>query len=221
MPRRVHLLTVVLGCAGAICAGCATPPLNPQPDVAAASQSIYRVATPDILIIEATGSGKQVVSGEHLVRPDGTVLLSVYGSSDVAGKTLDEVKQAVERNLSEYQTNLEVRVDVAAYSKQFVEIILDGGGFGETIERLPITGDPTIKDAISRIEGLSPVTKQIWIARPGSPSNTSWQEVTSTNWQLLPGDRLFITTAHNISFGPGETRQLKHGRGVMGGFNEF
>jgi polysaccharide export outer membrane protein len=150
-------------------------------------------------------AGKQVIAGEHLVRPDGAVSLGVYGSVYVTGMTLDEAKYAIERHLSRFIHRPEVHVDVLAYNSKSIYVITDGGGYGETVNKIPVTGNETVLDAISAIEGLSAVSsKRIWVARP-APAGTGraqimdvhWKAitqegVTTTNYQLFPGDRVYI-----------------------------
>jgi protein involved in polysaccharide export with SLBB domain len=150
-------------------------------------------------------AGRQQISGEHLVRPDGTVSLGVFGGVYVAGMTLAEVKQAIEVHLSEHIHDPEVSVDVLAYNSKTYYVITDGGGFGEQVVRLPCTGNETVLDAISQIDGLSEVSsKTIWLARP-APSGVGcaqimdvhWRDIaaegiTTTNYQILPGDRIYI-----------------------------
>ncbi len=150
-------------------------------------------------------AGKQAIAGEHLVRPDGTVSLGVYGSVYVAGMTLDEVKYSVETHLSQFLHQPEVYVDVLSYNSKVVYIIMDGGGYGEQVLRLPCTGNETVLDAISQVQGLSQVSsKRIWIARP-APAELGYAQVldvhwkaitaegiTTTNYQLFPGDRIYV-----------------------------
>jgi protein involved in polysaccharide export with SLBB domain len=154
----------------------------------------------------ADSRGKQQIAGEHLVRPDGTVGLGTYGSVHVAGKTLDEVKMAIESHLSRYLLNPEISVDVFAYNSKVYYVIFDGGGYGQQVVRLPATGNETILDAISQVNGL-PITAskhKIWIARP-APAEASCDQVipvdwcgittgaaTATNYQLFPGDRVYV-----------------------------
>jgi polysaccharide export outer membrane protein len=148
---------------------------------------------------------RQIVAGEHLIRPDGTVSLGIYGSVYVAGMTLDEVKQSVEQHLGESVHDAEVSVDVLSYNSKKIYLITDGGGVGEQVVTLPFTGGETVLDALANINGLSPVSsKQMWIARP-APNGTEvaqvmpvdWRAitqdgVTTTNYQLMPGDRIYI-----------------------------
>jgi polysaccharide export outer membrane protein len=148
----------------------------------------------------------QPVDGEHLVRPDGRVSLGIYGEVYVAGMTLNEVREAVMKHLAAcgIQSPM-VAVDVANYNSKTFYIISDGGGLGEQVARFPYTGNETVLDAIAQINGLSEVSsKKIWIARP-APSDTSqaqileveWEDITAlgqtaTNYQLMPGDRIYI-----------------------------
>src|SRR5262249_9271559 len=60
----------------------------------------------------------QLVRGSHLVRPDGTVGLGVYGSVRVVGLTIDQAKAAVERHLSKNFLRPELSVDVIAYNSK-------------------------------------------------------------------------------------------------------
>ncbi len=150
-------------------------------------------------------AGKQLITGEHLVRPDGTVSLGIYGQVYVAGLSLDGVKCAVEAHLSQFIQDPEVNVDVLAYNSKVFYIITDGAGFGEQVQRFPVTGNETVLDAISQINGLSSISsKRIWVSRP-APAGTDYAQVmdvdwkaitaeglTATNYQLMPGDRIYI-----------------------------
>jgi polysaccharide biosynthesis/export protein len=149
----------------------------------------------------------QNVRGEHLVRPDGTVHLGVYGSVYVAGMTLGQVKCVLEKHLSAYLVDPQLSVDVFAYNSRKIYIIADGAGYGQQVIALPCTGNETVLDAISRVQGLPPVSsqKRIWVARPspaGYPCSiilpVDWKAIvmagrTETNYQLFPGDRIFLS----------------------------
>ena len=157
-------------------------------------------------------AGIQQISGEHLVRMDGTVSLGIYGSVQVTGLTIAQVRAAVEEHLSQQINDPQINVDVLAYNSKVYYVITDGGGFGEGVVRLPITGNETVLDAISQIQGLSQVSsKQIWIARP-APSGTGcaqildvhWKAIvaegiTTTNYQIFPGDKIYIKADDLIS----------------------
>lgn len=171
------------------------------------------LAQPSVAISMPDVAGKQAIAGEHLVRPDGTISLGVYGAVYVSGHTLPEIKEIIESYLKDEMHNPEVSVDVLGYNSKQIYIISDGGGFGETVTRLPYTGNETVLDAISEVSGLSEVSsKEIWVARP-APAGTSvaqtmpvdWEAITrggitTTNYQLFPGDRIFIEADHQIAF---------------------
>ena len=42
-----------------------------------------------------TIAGEQVIDGQHLVRPDGTIGLGIHGNVFVTGMTLTEAKDAI------------------------------------------------------------------------------------------------------------------------------
>jgi polysaccharide export outer membrane protein len=163
------------------------------------------IRDPIVTVSLGQSRAAQRISGPHLVRPDGTVGLGTYGSVRVTGMTLTQAKQAIEQQLSQYLTKPEVSVDVGAYNSKTFYVILDGAGSGQQVVRLPSTGNETVLDAVSQVNGLSPVSSKhrVWIARPAPFGNqnqilaVNWEAVSmlgesATNYQLLPGDRLYI-----------------------------
>jgi polysaccharide export outer membrane protein len=156
----------------------------------------------------------QQVRGQHLVRPDGTIGLGVYGSVKVIGLTIHEARQAIELHLSREFLRPQVSVDVAAFNSKLYYVILDGAGAGQQVVRLPHTGNETVLDAIALVNGLLPVSdkRQVVLARP-SPMDQAgdqvypvdWEALTTrgsvlTNYQLLPGDRVYVHSDHLVEF---------------------
>jgi polysaccharide export outer membrane protein len=153
----------------------------------------------------AQSRGVQQISGQHIIRPDGTISLGSYGSVYVAGMSLAQVKQAIEAYLSKYLYRPEVSVDVYSYNSKFYYVITDFAGNGENVTRLPHTGNETVLDAVSLIGGLSAVSsKHIWVSRP-APTEcgndqilpVDWCGITrkgqvKTNYQIFPGDRVYV-----------------------------
>jgi polysaccharide biosynthesis/export protein len=150
-------------------------------------------------------AGRQPITGEHLVNPDGTVSLGVYGEVFMAGLTLAEAKRTLEAHLAGQIHDPEIRVAVTGFNSKLIYVITDGGGFGEQVIRLPYTGSETVLDAIAQVQGLSDVSsREIWVARPGDPHlgcaqvlPVDWRAITqegivATNYQLYPGDRVYI-----------------------------
>ncbi len=170
-------------------------------------QQLGRVLTnPQVAVALTQFRGMQQLRGEHLVRQDGTISLGTYGCVYVTGLTICQAKAVIEKHLAQYVLDPEVSVDVFAYNSKVYYIIVDGAGYGQQVYRLPITGNETVLDAISLIQGLPAVAsrKKIWVARP-APCNhactqilpVDWMAITQagstcTNYQLFPGDRIYI-----------------------------
>ncbi|HTL53945.1 MAG TPA: polysaccharide biosynthesis/export family protein [Planctomycetota bacterium] len=214
-------------------AGCQVAPVIPAPVPADVPRELelrtlpaYVIGPPDILQIEAvvlklnndgvpisterpTPLWPQPVTGQFLVRPDGTVGLGVYGSTQLAGLTLEQARESIQGFLA-YVTGLKpqalaVAVDVVQFNSKTYYVITDGAGFGEGVARFPVTGSETVLDAISQIQGLPQVAskRHVWVARraPGCDADqmlpVDWCAITRvgdtrTNYQLLPGDRLYV-----------------------------
>jgi polysaccharide export outer membrane protein len=119
--------------------------------------------------------------------------------------TVDEARAAIEKKLSAKLDRPEVVVDIFAYNSKKYYIITQGAGLGDNVAESPITGNETVLDAIARLGGISQVSStNIWIARP-APNGTgaeqilpvNWDEIsrgasTATNYQIMPGDRVYI-----------------------------
>jgi polysaccharide export outer membrane protein len=171
---------------------------------------------------------KQQIAGQHLVAPDGTVTLGAYGSVPVVGMTIAQAKAAIEQYLSQYLESPEISLDVFAYNSKVYYIVTQGAGLGDGVYRFPITGNETVLDAISQINGLQQVSsKRIWIARPSNdPSKVQtlpvkWEEITAqatacTNYQLMPGDRVFIAEDKLIALDTGLAKIITPMERVMG-----
>jgi polysaccharide export outer membrane protein len=115
-------------------------------------------------------------------------------------------KTAVEAQLSKYLYRPEVSLDVGAYNSKVYYVITDGAGNGEQVVTIPSTGNETVLDAISKVGGLSSVAskKRIWVSRPAPVDcaedqilpvdwvNLTQRGQTATNYQVLPGDRVYL-----------------------------
>jgi protein involved in polysaccharide export with SLBB domain len=177
-----------------------------QAQDAVKAQLAKSVTNPAVTVSLAQSRAQQLIRGDHLVRPDGTISLGTYGSVYVAGMTLPQAKAAIEEFLSKFLYKPEVSVDVFAYNSKVYYVITDGAGVGEQVVRLPSTGNETVLDAIGQIGGLGPVSskRHIWVARPAPAGNcepqilpVDWNSIvrcarTDTNYQLLPGDRVYV-----------------------------
>jgi polysaccharide export outer membrane protein len=171
------------------------------------------IKEPNVFVAPGQSRGMQQIRGEHLVRPDGTISLGLYGSPTVAGLTLPQAKAAVEEHLTKYLQKPEVAVDVAAYNSKVIYVIYDGGGFGQQVVRVPFTGNDTVLDVVGQLNGLQPFSDKhrIWVSRR-VPAGWAMDQVlpvdwvaittrgrTETNFQLFPGDRIYVEAQPLVS----------------------
>lgn len=186
----------------------------------------YVVGPPDLISVEVLEAlPGRPISGERLVRPDGTMTLGFYGDLYVSGLTLKEIKEKVIIHMRKFvsdeslglvaedpETGKEIAVapadsdrvfvDVASFNSQVYYVLGDVNSPG----RLPLTGNETVLDAITYAGGLDPnaSVNNIRLVRPAPPGSSQPQLLpvniaaiqqagdTTTNYQLMPGDRIFV-----------------------------
>ena len=172
---------------------------------------VAKLKNPSVTIGLSQSRGVQQIAGPHLVRPDGMVGLGTYGSVSVVGLTLAQAKATIEGQLGTFLLDPKITVDIQGYNSKVYYLIYDGGGSGQQVYRLPSTGNETVLDAVSQVNGLSPVssTDCIWVARPAARGGpymrlpVDWPSVTmdagtDTNYQILPGDRVYVDSQRLI-----------------------
>jgi polysaccharide export outer membrane protein len=167
----------------------------------------------EVSISLISSAGAQQITGQHLVGPDGRVNLGTYGAVYVAGMTIEQARSAIEEQLKLKLEGPEVFVDILAYNSKVYYVVTAGGGLGDNVGRLPITGNETVLDAVASIGGISQQSStKMWIARP-APNGTGceqilpieWNDITkgastATNYQMMPGDRLYIAADRLVAF---------------------
>jgi polysaccharide biosynthesis/export protein len=160
----------------------------------------------EVLVTLAEAQNLQQIRGQHLVHCDGKITLGSYGSVFVAGMTPEQAKAAIVSFLSPKLLEPEISLDVVGFNSMVYYVIFDLPGSAESIARLPYTGNETVLDAIAEVRGLPPGIDRarMWVARPTSPEEgcdkilpVDWKALTqrgatATNYQLLPGDRVFV-----------------------------
>lgn len=175
-----------------------------QQQIEAILDKYYNAAQVSVSIAQL--AAQQQIIGEHLVSPDGKVNLGTYGRVRLVGMTIEEARAAVESHLSQYLQDPQVALDVIGYNSKVYYVVTQGAGLGDRVTILPAKGNETVLDAIGQIQGLeSNSSTRMWIARPGKNDcdgdqllPVDWLAVTqrgdvATNYQLLPGDRLFVS----------------------------
>jgi len=164
----------------------------------------------------------QRVYSEYQVRPDGTVYFGIYGEVQVAGYTLKQAAQAVREHLAKQAFKeslgvdpelLFVVLDVTQYNSKFFYVFFDGAGLGEQVVAQVVTGGQTVLDALAATGGLPPVAskRDIWVARrtphadcPEQILPVDWVGITqhgvvTTNYQVMPGDRIYVKAKRLIT----------------------
>jgi len=151
----------------------------------------YVIEPPDIVQVEVLEAlPGRPITGERLVRPDGTISLEFYGNVYIAGLTPTEAKEKIVLHLRKYLTDNvlglinedtesgkpemvdpkesdRVFVDVSAYNSKVYYVQGDVAAPG----RLPITGNETVLDALNYAGGLAPTAQvsHIDLVRPAPP----------------------------------------------------
>ncbi len=163
------------------------------------------LAAPEVALQVARVADVIEMSGIYLVQQDGIVNMRQCGAVHVSGMTISEAKVAIEKQLSYFFDSPDVTINVAGFNSKTYSIIIEDSTAGENVIRLPVTGKETVLDAISMVGGLKRASSQrIWIARP-APGETGEEQIlpvdymavtrggaTTTNYQLMPGDRIFV-----------------------------
>lgn len=171
----------------------------------------YIIEAPDVLKIEVTVNKEalpqQPITGAYLVRPDGTVSLGVWGNVAVAGLTIPEATEAVRAVVMKHvvvqgreskSDDVLVSLEVASFnSKRYYVIVL--GKNGDEVQAFPCTGNETVLDALAGLKGANALLggAEIRIERDGKSLMVDWNGIvqngdTKTNYQIEPGDRLFV-----------------------------
>jgi protein involved in polysaccharide export with SLBB domain len=163
----------------------------------------YIVEPGDVLVVHPADLESPVrLPGDQPVLPDGTINLGRYGQLVVAGKTLEEI-EAVVRATVEAQTKdagfIVVRV-VSRPSKVFYVL-----GEVNAPGAYPLAGRETVLDGIVMAGGLNERAsrRNIILTRPTPPEScrvvlpVRLRDIvqlgdTTTNYQLAPGDRIFV-----------------------------
>jgi len=180
----------------------------------------YTVEPGDVLLVQPADLDSPVrLPGDQPILPDGTINLGKYGLLQVAGKTVPEI-EALVRGAVQAQTKdagfITVRV-VARVSKVYYVIgeVNSPGAF-------PLQGRETVLDGILQAGGLTQNGSRdnIILSRPTRPScprivlPVCWHNIvelgdTSTNYQLAPGDRIYVPTRTCLESIPGLNRHAQ------------
>ncbi|MFO0928974.1 MAG: polysaccharide biosynthesis/export family protein [Gemmataceae bacterium] len=165
----------------------------------------YIVEPGDVLLVHPANLDSPArITGDQPVLPDGRIQLGVYGMPLVAGKTIDEVEAEV-NGLVRLKTRdagpIVVRLITRDSKVYYVLGEVNSPGV------FPLRGRETVLDGIVAAGGLngSASRHDIILSRPTKPDScrivlpVCYPEIvqlgdTTTNYQLRPGDRIFVPT---------------------------
>ncbi len=165
----------------------------------------YVVEPGDVLLVQPVDLDSPVrLPGDQPVLLDGTINLGKYGDLEVAGKTVAAIESDVQAliktktpNAGQVSARLVNRVSKVYY------VLGDVNAPGA----FPLSGRETVLDGIIAAGGLTERAsrRNIILSRPTAPPECRvvlpicYREIvqlgdTSTNYQLAPGDRIFVAT---------------------------
>jgi protein involved in polysaccharide export with SLBB domain len=167
----------------------------------------FYVQPGDVLLLEVTDLESDIrLPADQTVMPDGTIDLGEYGRLVVAGMTVEQIEavvlsavQAVAKDQTVKPINVRLNVVESAVFYVLGEVNSPGA--------YPLLGRETVLDALMVAGGLSDRASEcsIILARPTPPPScrivlpVCYDRIvqlgdTTTNYQIRPGDRIFVGT---------------------------
>ena len=180
----------------------------------------YTVEPGDVLLITPTDLDSPVrFAADQPVLPDGTINLGKYGHPVVMGRTIPEIEEIV-RVVTKTQAKdagfISVRL-IARQSKVYYVI-----GEVNSPGTFVLNGRETALDAIMQAGGLTDRASRdnIILSRPSKPNcprivlPVCWKQIvqlgdTTTNYQIAPGDRIYVPTRSFLESIPILNRHVK------------
>lgn len=165
----------------------------------------YVVEAGDVLLLQPTDLDSPArLPGDQTVLPDGTISMGRYGALLVAGKTVSEIQEEARRQVEAQTPNAGAIVARVVVRQSKVFYVL---GEVNAPGAFPLAGRETVLDALLIAGGLNnrASRRQIILSRPTSPDGcrvvlpVCYDHIvqlgdTTTNYQIAPGDRIFVPT---------------------------
>jgi len=165
----------------------------------------YTVEPGDVLLVQPVDVDSPLrLPGDQPILPDGTINLGRYGRVLVAGRTVDEIEALVHDAVAAQTKDvgpIAVRVITRVSKVYYVLGAVNAPGV------FTLNGRETVLDGILAAGGLTDRASlgNIILVRPTRPESCRvvlpicYREIvhvgdTSTNYQLMPGDRIFVPT---------------------------
>jgi protein involved in polysaccharide export with SLBB domain len=199
-PTGDYLLDV------AQCVRRTVPDMTPIPrELEKTVLDVYVIQPSDGLVIEPTSLDSPLnFTTDQTVLADGTIDLGKYGRLIVAGKSIEQIETEVADSVSAVE-HKSIAINVRLSNPQSAVYYVLGevnapGSF-------PLVGRETVLDAIVAAGGLTDRASvcNIILARPTEPGHcrivlaVCYRHIvqlgdTSTNYQIMPGDRVYVAT---------------------------
>jgi len=171
----------------------------------------YFVEPSDVLLVQPADLDSPVrLPADQPILPDGTINLGRYGRLLVAGKTVEQIAAAVHDTIESQEKANDRKTKVGPF---LVRLVVRASkvyyvlGEVNSPGSFPLSGRETVLDGIIAAGGLNQRASQsqIVLSRPTRPDNCRivlpicYRQIvqlgdTTTNYQLLPGDRIFVPT---------------------------
>lgn len=165
----------------------------------------YIVEPGDVLLIQPADLDSPVrLPADQPIQPDGTINLGRYGRIVVAGKSLDEIEALVKAAVEPHAKDVgPITARLITRQSKVYYVLGDVNAPGS----FQYAGRETVLDGIIAAGGLTDRSsrKNIILSRPTPPDGCRvvlpicYEEIvqlgdTSTNYQLLPGDRIYVAS---------------------------
>lgn len=174
----------------------------------------YVVEPGDVLLVQPADLDSPVrLPSDQPVQPDGTINLGKYGHLQVMGKTVPEVEEVVRAAvLSQTKDAGFISVRLVSRQSKVYYVIGEVNSPG----RFQLNGNETALDALMQAGGLNDKASRdnIILSRPSKPNcprivlPICWKQIvqlgdTTTNYQIAPGDRIYVPSRNPLHSIPG------------------
>lgn len=175
---------------------------------------VYTIEPGDVLLVEPIALDSPLrFPADQTVLVDGTIDLGQFGRLHVAGLSVEQIEEQVElairsanvqfdeKPLTAEQSEINVRLMAPNAAMYYVLGEVNSPGF------YPLIGRETVLDAVLTAGGLSDRASKhnIILTRASHPGDcrtvlpVCWNQIvqlgdSSTNYQIMPGDRIFVAT---------------------------
>jgi protein involved in polysaccharide export with SLBB domain len=195
----------------------AQPPLPVPRELDQRVLPAYTVEPGDSVIVQPADLDAPVqLPGDQVVMPDGTISLGQYGQVIVAGKTVRDIENLVRAVIQGSPGSKDPGPIVARVVSRVSKIYYVLGEVNSP-GAFPLQGRETVLDGIVAAGGLTDRASRVnsILSRPTPPDScrivlpVCYRQIvqlgdTTTNYQLAPGDRIYVPgrNGHESFFGP-------------------